>query len=91
MDEKEFWAALRMGSLILGGILGAFIIVYLIFVAGYAAHAYINRIDPDPPYCVTVEKSADARGHLYDTTVKHPLTDAGQPTNLDPTLSDAGK
>jgi len=80
MDDEDFKSAARWCALIIGGIMGAMIALYLIIVAGWAAHAYINQIDPDPPSCNEYIKDNDG----YWRKFPHPIasgtatvTDAG--------------
>ena len=65
MDDNDFKGGIRlvlMFSLVIAAI--------LIFVgAGFQLHAWINKIDPDPPYCVTVTRD----GSGYTSTQRHPL------------------
>jgi hypothetical protein len=92
MDEDEFWQGVRVIGLIAGGLLTACVVIYLIFVAGFATHAYINRIDPDPPVCVHDETCQDRYGGLVTCTKSYPSDGAGHPINLPaaPTPPDAG-
>lgn len=71
MDDESFKKALRAAVLIGGCVMGAIIGIYLLVVAGYAAHAYINQIDPDPPYLgLCSDQCKDNYGNLINCTHK---------------------
>lgn len=92
MDEVGFWRSVRVVGILSGALLSVFIVLYLIIVAGYATHAYINRIDPDPPTCVHDQTCQDSYGSLVKCTRTYSADDAGRPINLPdaPMPRDAG-
>lgn len=65
MDDEDFKKGLRI-VIFLASLIAA---VMLFVGAGFQLHAWINKIDPDPPYCVTV--TTDGRG--FTETQRHPL------------------
>ena len=72
MDEEDFKKGIRVVLFI-----GTLIAAVMLFVgAGFQLHAWINKIDPDPPYCVTVTKD----GQGYTSTQRHRLADPPEPT-----------
>lgn len=92
MNDDEFKEWVRIIGLWFAGIMGAVIGLYLLIVAGWATHAYINQIDPDPPMCRHEQTCQDKYGALVRCRLKYEADDAGHPINLrEEPANDAGK
>lgn len=94
MNDDEFKEWVRIIGLWFAGIMGAVIGLYLLIVAGWATHAYINQIDPDPPMCRHEQTCQDKYGQLVRCVRRYEADDAGNAINLpDPpaSVADAGK